>query len=81
MAGYIGKSTGITLAQVRSNSVETVDIQNGAVTATKLEAGTGTAGYYLTTNGTNISWINPSESDYGLITGSVTISNDYGAIT
>jgi len=37
MAGYIGKSQGVTLLNVESNTVETADIQDGAVTAAKLD--------------------------------------------
>jgi len=38
MAGYIGKSQGVTLLNVESNTVETADIQDGAVTSAKLGA-------------------------------------------
>jgi len=42
MAGYIGKSQGKILTNVEGNSVETADIQDSAVTETKIAAGSVT---------------------------------------
>lgn len=39
MAGYIGNRGGVALTEVGTNTVETADIQDGAVTASKLAAG------------------------------------------
>jgi hypothetical protein len=59
---YLGSGPAPKQTELDANTVETEDIQDGAVTAPKLAAGaavpdqTGNSGKFLTTDGTNASW-------------------------
>lgn len=59
---YIGSTPAPLMPVLDDNTVETADIQDGAVTAQKLAPGaavpsqTGQAGKFLTTNGTSANW-------------------------
>lgn len=59
---YLGAEPAKQMPEVGTGSVETQDIQDGAVTAAKLAAGaavpsqTGNANKFLTTDGTTASW-------------------------
>jgi len=74
MAGYIGKSQGVTLLNVESNTVETADIQDGAVTAVKLGADVGLdvvndttpqLGGDLDTNGNDVNFSDNDKAQFG----------------
>ena len=59
---YLGAEPAKQMPEVGTNTVETQDIKDGAVTAVKLAAGaavpsqTSQSGKYLTTDGTTASW-------------------------
>jgi hypothetical protein len=59
---YLGAPPAPKATALDDNTVETADIQDGAVTAQKLAAGaavpdqTGNSGKFLTTDGTSASW-------------------------
>jgi hypothetical protein len=61
---YIGSSPAPKMPSLDANTVETEDIQEGAVTASKLAPGaavpeqTGQTGKFLKTDGTTASWQN-----------------------
>lgn len=78
---YLGAEPTQQMTTVGTNTVETQDIQDGAVTAAKLAAGaavpsqTGNANKFLTTDGTTASWSDLSNPIDGGLANSVYITS------
>jgi len=77
---YLGAEPTQQMPEVGTNTVETQDIKDGAVTAAKLAAGAAVpsqasqAGKYLTTDGTTASWgVLPSSLPVTTFSGSVSL--------
>jgi len=84
MAKYIGKGLPSTRRATSTNSVETQDIQDGAVTAAKLAPGAAVPsqtthnGKFLTTDGDDASWATVDLSTkVDKVTGKALSANDY----